>query len=111
LHALAGQVLSFRLNFKEEIIKQITVKAVTELLVIEIPTLTTIFFEICTACMLFLTLTVTVITAELSFLRLKLIKKYLRSTMLEERLSGLGKHLFKTIEIFNSTKIINSFAK
>jgi len=62
--ALSGQILSFRLSFKEEFIKQTTVKAVTELLVIEIPTLTTTFSEICTVCMLFLTFNVTVITAE-----------------------------------------------
>jgi len=42
------------------------------------------------AYLLFLTLPVTVATAERSFSKLKLIKNYLRSTMLQDRLSGLA---------------------
>lgn len=72
-NALAGQILSFISCFKEEITKRTSVKAITKLVVMENPTLT-IFSEICTACMLFLTLPVTVATAERSFSKLKLIK-------------------------------------
>lgn len=112
-NALTGQILSFRSCFKEEIKKRTSVKAITELLVIENPTLTTTFSEICTACMLFLTLPVTVATAERSFLKLKLIKNYLRSTICEERLSGLGILSIENDRArqLNLTKIINNFAE
>uniref|UniRef100_A0A673B287 TTF-type domain-containing protein n=1 Tax=Sphaeramia orbicularis TaxID=375764 RepID=A0A673B287_9TELE len=52
--------------------------------------LTTTFSEVCTALLLFLTLPVTVATSERSFSKLKLIKNHLRSTMGQERLSGLA---------------------
>ena len=45
--------------------------------------------ELTTVCALFLTLPVTVASAERSFSKLKLIKTYLRSTMAQERLDGL----------------------
>jgi hypothetical protein len=43
-----------------------------------------------TAFLLFLTLPVTVATAERSFSKLKLIKTYLRNTKQQDRLSGLA---------------------
>jgi hypothetical protein len=46
---LAGQILSFRFCFKEEITKRTSVRAITELLVIENYTSTITFSEICTA--------------------------------------------------------------
>lgn len=112
-NALAGQILSFRSCFKEEITKRTSVKAITELLVIENPTLATTFSEICTACMLFSTLPVTVATAERSFSKLKLIKNYLRSTMCEERLSGLGILSIENDRArqLNLKEIINNFAE
>ncbi|KAL4090609.1 hypothetical protein QTP88_025408 [Uroleucon formosanum] len=112
-NALAGQILSFRSCFKEEITKRTSVKAITELLVIENPILATTFSEICTACMLFLTLPVTVATAERSFPKLKLIKNYLRSTMCEERLSGLGILSIENDRArqLNLKEIINNFAE
>ncbi|XP_025418417.1 zinc finger MYM-type protein 1-like [Sipha flava] len=112
-NALAGQILSFRSCFKEEITKRTSVKAITELLVIENPTLATTFSEICTACMLFLTLPVTVASAERSFSKLKLIKNYLRSTMCEERLSGLGILSIENDRArqLNLKEIINNFAE
>ncbi|KAL4084972.1 hypothetical protein QTP88_027831 [Uroleucon formosanum] len=112
-NALAGQILSFRSCFKGEITKRTSVKAITELLVIENPILATTFSEICTACMLFLTLPVTVATAERSFPKLKLIKNYLRSTMCEERLSGLGILSIENDRArqLNLKEIINNFAE
>ncbi|KAK7170655.1 hypothetical protein R3I94_000757 [Phoxinus phoxinus] len=44
----------------------------------------------CTAFMIFLTIPVTVASAERSFSKLKLIKSYLRSSMGQSRLSGLA---------------------
>ena len=46
--------------------------------------------ELVTARVLFMTLPVTVATAETSFSKLKIIKTYLRSTMSQERLDGLA---------------------
>jgi len=46
--------------------------------------------ELTTVCALFLTLPVTVASAERSFSQLKLIKAYLRSTMAQDRLDGLS---------------------
>ena len=48
------------------------------------PKIVAIVFQI------FLTLPVTVATAERSFSKLKLIKNYLRSSMFQDRLSGLS---------------------
>lgn len=48
------------------------------------------FLDIITVCRLFLTLPITVATAERSFSKLKLIKNYLRSAMGQERLSGIS---------------------
>ena len=45
--------------------------------------------DVATAIKLFLTLPVTVASAKSSFTKLKLIKTYLRSSMAQERLSGL----------------------
>lgn len=52
--------------------------------------LSPLYPDVVTALTLFLTLPVTVATAERSFSKLKLIKTYLRSTMSQERLSGLS---------------------
>ena len=60
------------------------------MLVVDYDSVTSAFGEVCTAFMLFLTLPVTVATAERSFSKLKLIKTYLRSSMGQERLSGLA---------------------
>jgi hAT family C-terminal dimerisation region len=48
------------------------------------------FTDIITGGLLFLTLPVTVASAERSFSKLKLIKQYLRSTMSQLRLSSLA---------------------
>ena len=52
--------------------------------------LTEIYPNLWTALRISITLPVTVATAERSFSKLKLIKTYLRSTMSQERLSGLA---------------------
>lgn len=58
--------------------------------------------DVVTAIVLFLTIPVTVATAERSFSKLKLIKSYLRSTMTQDRLSNLA---FLSIENEEAQKI------
>ena len=48
------------------------------------------FPNVCITFRILLTISVTIVFAERSFSKLKLIKSYLRSTMLQERLSGLS---------------------
>jgi hypothetical protein len=59
-----------------------------------------------------LTMSVTVASAEINFLKLKLIKTYVRSSMSQERLNGLAnlsieKDMVKNIDV---DVIINDFA-
>lgn len=64
-----------------------------KLLIVENNVLSSSFPELVTVLLLFLTLPVTVASAERSFSKLKLIKNYLRGTnspMGQERLSGLA---------------------
>ena len=59
-------------------------------LIIENASLATSYPNVCTAYMMYLTVPVTAATAERSFSKLKLIKNFLRSSMSQERLSGLS---------------------
>ena len=60
------------------------------MLIVDHQSVTSTFGEVCTALLLYLTLPVTVATAERSFSKLNLIKTYLRSSMGQERLNGLA---------------------
>mgnify|MGYP003476590067 FL=1 len=107
------QLQSFRMVLKQEIKKINTIKELSHLLIIENSSLATSLPDVCTAYLLFLTLPVTVATAERSFSKLKLIKNYLRSTMLQDRLSGLA---ILSIENENAKKmdvdeLVNIFAE
>ena len=71
-----------------------------------------IFPNVCISLRIFLTLPVTIAFAERSFSKLKLIKNYLRSTMLQERLSdltvlGIESELARLVDF---TQVIDSFA-
>ena len=59
-------------------------------LIVESVPLATTYSDICTAYMMHLTVLVTVAKAERSFSLLKLIKNFLRSSMSQERFSGLA---------------------
>uniref|UniRef100_H2ZY62 HAT C-terminal dimerisation domain-containing protein n=1 Tax=Latimeria chalumnae TaxID=7897 RepID=H2ZY62_LATCH len=85
-----GQLLSFRSCLKSEISKQSSVKDLANILIVDNNALASSFSEFCTVLLLFLTIPVTVASAEHSFSKIKLIKNYLRSTMGQERLRGLG---------------------
>ena len=67
-----------------------SLKGFVELLLITNSYMESEFSEVITALTLFLTLPVTVATAERSFSKLKIIKNYLRNTMTEDRLSELA---------------------
>ena len=64
------------------------------------------------ALQLFLTLTVSVATAERSFSKLKLIKSYLRSSMLQDHLFNLSliSIAYKTVEKIDFDQVIRNFA-
>lgn len=88
----AQQLLSFRaiLKFEIEKVPSATIKDVAEILIVKNSSITTSIPDVVTAFKIFLTLPVTVASAERSFSKLKLIKSYLRSTMSQDRLSGLS---------------------
>jgi len=50
----------------------------------------TTYCDVITACIIYISLPVTVATAERSFLKLKLIKNYLRNSMGQDRLSNIS---------------------
>lgn len=52
--------------------------------------ISSLFSEILTACIIFLSLPVTVASAERSFSKLKLIKNYLRNSITQERLTNIS---------------------
>ena len=82
------QLQSFRMVLKQEIKKFNTIKELSHLLIIENSSLAASLPDVCIAYLLFLTLPVTVAIAERSFS--KFLKNYLRSNMLQNRLSGLA---------------------
>ena len=69
--------------------------------------------EVTAACALFLTLPVTMASAERSFSKLKLIKAYLRSTMAQERLDGLSLLAIEreSAQKIDLDSIVDKFAK
>ena len=66
-----------------------------------------------TICLLFITLPVTVASAERSFSKLKIIKNYLRSTIGQERLDELGMIAIENEEAkaLNLDALIDTFAE
>jgi hypothetical protein len=80
----------FQTSFKSQITKLTTVQQMTHLLIVDYAAVASGFTDVVTAMLLFLTLPVTVASAERSFSKLRLIKSYLRSTMGQDRLRGLA---------------------
>lgn len=85
-----AQISSVRKAFLSKIKKMSNVKELVDFLFIENSTLVSTYPDVCTACFMYLTVPITVAKAERSFSKLKLIKTFLRSTMSQERLSGLA---------------------
>lgn len=84
------QMVSFRSFMRKEIKNAENIRQLAKAIICKNSTLSACFPEVCTAYILFTTLPVTTATAERSFSKLKLIKNYLRSTMSQERLTGLS---------------------
>lgn len=110
--SFSGQLLAFRACLKPDISKLSTVEDLAKLLITENSVLSSSFPEVCTAIILFLSIPVTVATAERSFSKLKIIKNYLRSTMGQERLKGLAMLSIENERAKNLQleKIIDEFA-
>jgi len=102
------QLLSLKENLKNMKLK--TIRDLSDFLLEN--DLCSVYSDIMTACIIFLTLPVTVASAERSFSKLKLIKNYLRISIGQERLSHiavLNIEKNKTKEL-NIDKIIDDFA-
>ena len=71
-----------------------------------------LFPNICVCLIIFLTIPATVASAELSFSKLKLIKNFLRATMLQRRLVDLAMLSFKSSISWSIDfdKVIRNFA-
>jgi len=108
-----AQLLSFRACFRAEIAQQPSVSQLAKMLIVDHHSVTSTFGEVCTALLLFLTLPVTVATAERSFSKLKLMKTYLRSSMGQERLNGLAILSIESIRAreLNIKDIVEDFAQ
>ncbi|XP_069194044.1 uncharacterized protein [Procambarus clarkii] len=87
---LPNQLLAFRSLIKPELGKMSTVLEMASLLMVEKYVLSASFPDICTACTLFLTLPVTVVTCESSLSKLQHINSYLKSVMSQDRLGSLA---------------------
>ena len=104
---------NFRSCFKAAISQQSSVQQIATMLIVDNHSVTSAFGEVCTALLLFLTIPVTVATAERSFSKLKMIKTHLRSSMGQERLSGLPTLSIESIRAreLNISEIVEDFAQ
>lgn len=110
---LATQIESFKCLFASELMSSNSVFDMTKLLIIENNNLITSLPDLLTAFYLFLTLPVTVASAERTFSKLKLIKNYLRSIMSQTRLSGLAMISIENerAKKFNLSLLVKTFAQ
>ena len=89
-----------------------SVKDLAHLLIVDYSAMASAFTDVVTALLLFLTLPVSVATAERSFSKLRLIKNYLRSTMSQGRLRALAllSSEADSAKLLKTEKLIESFA-
>lgn len=87
---ISSQVLSFRECFKNDLDNLISVFDLLDFILVKNYYSSSSFSEIVTACIIFLTIPISVASAERSFSKLKLIKTYLRNCMTDKKLSALA---------------------
>ena len=83
-------MLSTKTSFREKIAHLTSAKEMASFLIFENALLGKTYSDVCTAYMMYMTVPVSVGTAERSFSELKLIKNFLRSSISQKRLSGLA---------------------
>ena len=83
-------MLSIKTSFKEKIAYSKSAKKIASFSIVENASLATTYPDVCTAYIMYMTVSVTVARAERYFSKLKLIKNFLRISMSKERLSGLA---------------------
>ena len=109
---LYDQMMLLKLTLGVKLADVKTIRELAEFLLIKHAELSSSFSEVITVCLLYLTLPVTVASAEISFSKLKLIKTYLRSTMCQVRLSSFGMLSIESQRLndLNIDQIIDNFA-
>ena len=109
----AREVRSFQIEFLDELnAEDVTSVSSSIMEIIYKARVASFFPQLCKLLLLFLTIPVTVASAERSFSKLKIIKSYLRSFMAQERLDGLTLISIENNEITQTIKdeVINHFA-
>lgn len=111
-NTFANQMVLFQNTFKADIKNLESTADLLKLLTITYCDISSSFTEVITALMLFLTLPVSVATAERSFSTLKRIKTHLRTTMTQDRLSALSLLAIEAEEAaqLNLRDVIDQFA-
>jgi hypothetical protein len=115
---LTQEVLSYRICFKEELLGMTDnlkkLKSAVDIFKhLHKDELSTSYSKLISAIVLFLTLHVTVATAERSFSKLKIIKNYLRSSIAQDRLDALAMISIEAEEArkLSVAKMIDTFAE
>ncbi|XP_014215261.1 uncharacterized protein LOC106644328 [Copidosoma floridanum] len=90
ISSVTSQLLSIRSTFQKEIIHTNDVKELAYHFIIQHASFSSSYADVCTALLMFLTISVAMAKAEQTFSKLKLIKNYLRSTMVQKRLNNLS---------------------
>ena len=105
-------MLSFKTSFREKIAYVKPAKKLASFLIVENASLATTYPDVCMAYMMYKAVPPTVAKTERSFSKLKLIKSFLRSSMSQERLSGLPLLLieYEQTQNLDFRKVIQQFA-
>ena len=105
-------MLFIKTSLREKISHLKSAKEMASFLIVENASLTTTYPDLCTAYTMYMTILLTVATVERSFFKLKLIKNFLRSSISQERLSGLALLSIENERVKNLDfrKVIQQFA-
>ena len=108
---LIQKTWSFVVSFREELTEKSSIADIMQMLHNE--DLLKFFAELANVCIRFMTLLVSVATAERSFSKLKIIKNYLRSTIDQERLDSLAMLSIENeeAESLDTNKLIDMFGE